>query len=394
MTDSLLGWTITIPLPDVDQDLTDGWVSVRVYTATSENGAYSLATTISLVAGQTAYTYNNTAGAATDWVYHVLYNGVSEGTPSPVYPVSSAPVLTLGTLRQRVADELTLYGRPKRNSTWPGPSGTTTAAGSTTTTVCSAFISARWATEEFIDWCLLATSGTEDGNWRLVSSFAGGSGTFTHDAFASGVGSGQTFELYGKLTPEEWIACINEQLLDMWLPVRYPIGGLSGQTEYPLPAFFEDEEQILGLATRSGTTLSQHRFAGGVEFLTQPQEGGGVVLYFDISALGANEVAILEGYRHPAKLFDAADTITLSEQNQRILVIGAAQKAAERLAVAVGGLAEDRAAWERRAAKLEARRRVLVAEKGGMWNRTRTVRQDPMVAAGGRWRWSGRSRYY
>src|SRR5690606_26403829 len=100
-------------------------------------------------------------------------------------PYAGIPVYTRETLRRLVANKLLLFGRPRRNHTFPGPSGTTTGAGSTTTVVCAEYISSRYHSESWKGWMLLATSGSASGQEREVTSFTEGTGTFTTDAFGT-----------------------------------------------------------------------------------------------------------------------------------------------------------------------------------------------------------------
>lgn len=392
---------VPVVVPNPTAALVD-YDKVRLYRAASETGAGSLLTTQSLVSTQTNYSYQDTAGALTSWYYYTLYNSSSldESQPSERVPAGTAEIVTLATLVREVANVFGLFGRPRRNHTFPGPSGTTTGAGSTTTTVCSAYISSLWRSDHFQGWALLATSGTESGNWRYVTSGVNtASGTFTHDAFATGVGSGADFDLYGELTPEEWTDCLfgdRGAFLDVWTYVEEAIAGntpaanTSGQRLYTLPTWFEAPEQVLGLTRFTGTTLRAEQLERGVLYEVRELPGGGIGLYFP-SGLPAEQAYYVEGYRRLPKLSARTDTLLISRQQHRLLVLTGAMRAAQRIEQSlIGGLAADMRAWERRLKDLETERRTLAAENSA-WKALTTPRRAAMIGVrpvygmGGAW---------
>ena len=390
----------TAALVDYDQ--------VRIYRAASETGAGSVVSTQSLASTQTNYDYQDTTGVLTSWYYFTLYNSSSadESQASERMPAANAEVVTLATLVRETANVFGLFGRPRRQHTFPGPSGTTTGAGSTTTTVCSSFISSLWRSDHFQGWALLATSGTESGNWRYVTDGLNtASGTFTHDAFASGVGSGADFDLYGLLAPEEWTECLfgpRGAYLDVWTYVEEAISGPTpdagdtAQTLFSLPAWFEAQEQVVGLTRYRGTTLRGEQLDRGQAYEVREQAGGGVALYIP-AGLGSEQVYYVEGYRRLPKLNARTDTLLLSRQQQRLLVVSAAMRAAQRIEQSlIGGVTADGRAWDRRMNDLEAERRDLASENGA-WKRLASPRRQAFVpVAGGRFgpRLTGRSSSY
>lgn len=103
-----LGWSLTAPVPDVDDQIALGYTAVRFYSASSEAGSYSLASSSTLVSGTLEYTYNNTVGAAADWVQWCLYGATpGEGVRSQPQPVSPL-TYSLKTIRQGVGARLGL----------------------------------------------------------------------------------------------------------------------------------------------------------------------------------------------------------------------------------------------------------------------------------------------
>lgn len=388
-----LGNLVTANRPDIASDIAT-FDQLRFYRASSQTGSGSVVNTATLVAGTTSYQYQDTSGLATDWYYHTLFNSSSsqESTATERIPATNAPVYSRQTIRQMLADRLGCYGKPLRNYTFPGSSGTTTGAGSSTTVVCSTFISGRWATNQWVDWFLRATSGTESGNERLVTSFTAASGTFTTDAWGTGVGNSATFELYMLRPSSWWDQRIDQARRDVWTPFRAPLDGIQSQLEYVLPWYVEDPEQVLGMSYRQGTTIRQGRFTGGQPLNIRSLEDGGCFLFLD-TPLAANSVYFLEGYRHPAAFISDTDTKFLTEQNLELLLITACMRACEQLLIEqVGGSGENRAVWEGKYRKYEADRRALLRETGD-WKRLRSPRQTQMISTDGPVR-EVRSAYY
>ena len=389
-----LGNLTTWNVPNIASDIAS-FDTLRIYRATTQSGTGTLIRSETLVASDTVYTYQDTAGLATSWYYSNLFNSVTSDVTAdgPRIPAVNAPVITRQTIRQHLAYRLGCYGLPLRDYTFPGESGTTTGAGTATTVVSSTFISGRWATNQWVDWYLRATSGTESGNERLITSFTAASGTFTTDAFTTGVGTTNTFELYMMRPSSWWNQRIDHARRDIWVPFRAPLDGIASQLEYALPWYVEDPEQVLGMTYRTGTTIRQARYTGGQTLNIRPLEDGGCFLFLD-SPLSENSVYFLEGYRHPAAFISDTDTKILTEQNLDLLLITACMRAAEQLMIEqVGGSGENRAIWEGKYRKYEADRRALLRETSD-WRRLRSPRQTQMVPTDGTRSRGTKSQYY
>lgn len=398
-----IGNLITVPAPDADAALND-YTHIRLYKSTTgQFGTYTHLGYLTLVSGTTAYTYTDTAGSVTDWYRYSYYSSSQETQQSDPSPAPSAPVTTLAALTRRVAWRLGCYGLARRTLSNfvgldPGASGTTTGAGTSTTAVCSAFVGGRWPSDAFKDWFLLATSSTESGNERQITAgLDGTTGTFTTDAFATGVGTAATFELYAELPSGWWAAMVNAAFLDLWTPFRWPLDGISSQTEYPLPYFIEGSRQVERVVYRSGTTLQQHQYdhIAGVTFSVKPLEGGGCYIYLP-AGISPNATYFAEGERHPAMLSARTDQIVLSEANQRILVATAAAYAAEQLSLSHSGIDDDRKRWADLRDRLEQVRRGLVADDR-QESAAQPIRRSELVGLGARWggvRVSNTSQYY
>lgn len=379
-------FVLVAPVPDITSALLY-WTHVRFYRATSLTGAASLLSTTALVAGQPTYTYSDTTAdpALEYWYEWCYYNSgtTQESARSRREPYGAAPVLTRANLRQQLANLFGVYGRPRRQHTFPGASGTTTGAGTATTTVCSAYIGARWNDNAFRDWYLLGASGSEQGNHRQVSALDVVTGTFTHDAFGTGVGNAQTFELYGELTPEEWNECLDEGRRDVWTPTWWPVTGIASQTEYPLPSFLHSTQQVQQVRYQSGSTARQDTLRVGADYEVRGVEGGGTLLYL-ASGLAPTASLRVEAYRPLPKLVSDSDSLTLSEPLQRLLLVSAAIVACRRLEFALSPLVEDRTNWERRKAMLDEERQARDAEANEWKQQARVLRAPLSGYAGAR----------
>lgn len=376
-----LGYPLIIPVPEIDAVMAD-YTSIRVYRSSSQGGTYTLQTTITLVADDTVYSYQDLTGSATDWARYSFYNTstLNESALSEPVPYAGVPVYTRETLRRLVANRLRLFGRPRRNHTFPGPSGTTTGAGSTSTVVCDEYVGTRYSSDAWKGWMLLATSGSADGQEREVTSFAEGTGTFTTDIFANAVDTGATFDLYGEFTSTEWTEFVNEALLDLWLPFRFPIAGVLNQREYPLPEFITDPSQIKRMVQQTGETINEHQYTPGQQFDIFARDGGGWTMYMG-HGLPENSIWYLEGIRNPSELTSDSSTIALNDQLLRLVTVTGAQKAAASLAMPYSA-ADDREMYEQLASRLEIERRAL-ADDLQMFHAQHNVRTSKMVAIGG-----------
>lgn len=388
------GRYIPVYVPEVAAILSAGtYNSVRLYVASSQTAAGSLLTTITLVAGQTQYSYDYTSGVSTQWTYWTYYHTgtAAESDPSERVPLAGAPAVTFASLAQRAADRCNLYMRPYGDHTFPGPSGTTTTNGNVggTTLICTSYADSEYPSREFTHWTIRATSGARSGEERrlITEPLTTASGTFTTArAFGGQILSGVTFEGYGGITGTQWRQAVNEALLDLWTPVEWSFAGTLNQTEYPIPYFFEGNTQILNLVRTGGDTLRDHTLTGGVDFLFKPTEGGSGYLYVP-GGLGENLNYRLEGWRHPAMFSADADTMLISEQNQRILVVGAAVVAMTRLSQRLGNETDTSLVKELRD-ELEHIRQALGRETDG-FKRLRNPRQSQIVSTGGGGGWRG-----
>ncbi len=393
---------ITIAVGEIDDAYSD-YTSIRLYRATTLTGSYSVITTIALVDGQTAYQYEDTAGTVggTDWYKHSFYHTgtTAESALTEPYPPGLAPMLTRQELRRRAAYEAQCFLVPATTYSWPGPSGTTTGAGTSTTLVDSSYLNSLTPTLAYTGAFLLLNGGSASGEERQVASFAKASGTFTlTPAYSAAPGSAVAWDGYRYLGSSSWNECVEQARKHVWVPFFYPIGGLSQQTTYQLPYWIERDEQVIGFSQQLGDTIDQHRYVSAGSFRIRQDGSGGTVLNVP-HGLAANSLYRLEGVRNPPPF--TADTGTsgglwpLSEQQRRLWTLWTVVEACQRIAQTHSSSAEDRSAWDARLVKWSQEAKKL-SQDINPWNRARSPRRDDwVVVSGGSARSGGaRSRYY
>ncbi len=393
---------ITIAVGEIDDAYAD-YTSIRLYRATTIGGSYSVITTLTLVDGQTAYTYEDTSGTAggTDWYKWSFYHTgtTAESASSEPFPPGLAPMLTRQELRRRSAFELLCYLLPGTTYSWPGASGTSTGAGSTTTLVDSAYVNSLTPTLAYTGAFVLLNGGSASGQERQVASFDKVTGTFTlTPAYSASTGNGTTWDGYRYLGSSAWNECIEQARKHVWVPFFYPIGGISQQTTYQLPYWIERDDQVLGFSQQLGDTIDQHRYASTSSFRIRQDGSGGTVL--DVpNGLAANSLYRLEGVRNPPPY--TADTGAsggiwpLSEQQRRLWTLWTVVEACQRIAQTHSSTAEDRSTWQGRLVQWSQEAKRL-SQDINPWNRARSPRRDPWVVVSGGAVGSGvaRSRYY
>lgn len=393
------GYEVPIYIPEPTALLTR-WTSIRLYSASSRTGSYSLLTTITLVSGTTAYSYADEAATLTTWYAYSWFNTntVVESPRGEPFPAAGALVVTRQTLRRRVAMELGFFGHPAGDYTFPGPSGTTTSSGSSTTVVDSAFADTYWDVLQntFARAFLLVNDGTYATQERPIVSLNTGSGTFTvNRAFGGTIASGVTYDIYHHLPSERYNAALwgetEGAYLDVWQWYQWPLAGSTPatgdptQTEYPLPYWVERPEQVLRVTRQTGSTVRAHQLAPGQEFELR-ETGYGVSLYFP-SGISQNTVLLVEGYRHPAPLASDSDTIVINELQARLLVTTAAIRVLEYIFKSQPWIrGQDAEAWKTRLQYLEAKRKGLLKESG-QWTLLPSPRREMMTTIGSQRGW-------
>jgi hypothetical protein len=232
---------IEVAVPDITAVMVD-YSKLQIQSASSAAGSYGDLVTLDLVAGTTFYTTEQTGTVAT-WLRYRFENNAGNSTTdwSPVF--TCAPTgQTFQTIRQELAKEMGMYG-----------SGTTTAAGSTSTVVDSSQIVSILTTNAWQGGWLKMTSGDASGQVSRIASYAIASGTFTvSPVFSAASGSGKTYELYRDLGPTDLDEAINDALRHVMVEDEFLLAGDTataavGRKEYPLPYWVKKKAQVRGL---------------------------------------------------------------------------------------------------------------------------------------------------
>lgn len=228
-----LGATYDIYVPDPDRLIDLGYTGIRVYWAASEAGSYSLATTLTLVAGQHDYSYNKTDGLWSDWARHAYYGATpGEGTASEAVPVGP-PRYTRKEVRQGVGKRLRLMEALTRT-------GTASATAHTFT----ALVDADGSTYKYCNWFLRTVSGATTETRRVRnktnSGYAPATGIITTNAFSATIEAAVECELWQPRGDEDISAMVDEAMNDArhrvcWESSHY-LSTDSGVSEYFLPA--------------------------------------------------------------------------------------------------------------------------------------------------------------
>jgi len=374
---TLLGISYQFTIPNITAALQD-YDQARIYKAAAQAGPYDYLTSVALETGVSSYAVRDEAGLPSDFYAHELFHSttLSVSARSEPVPGSVEPVYTRQTLRRLTAMEVERYAYPPIEYTAPSPSGTTTAAGTTTTVVDSTYALPDLPTDFLRGWSLLINDGDQAGRERRVTAFDPATGTFTlAPALPGAPGTLATFDLYGEAPAGWWNDRLNEARLDVWYPFRYPVAGVSGQTEYVLPEWIASSHQITRMVRQTGTVIGGETRSLGYPFEVIERDGGGISLY--APSLGSGAIWWLEGRRNPPELLSDSATVVLDDQRARLFVVTAAQQAAQRLARPAGA-SEDRSVWAQVAAELELKRRGL-SRAIGQFQVQRSARPDELI---------------
>lgn len=245
---------LVIPVADVDAIIgtaANKWDSIRLYSASSQGGSYSLVTTIALVALTTQYAYTHTAGVPSTWYKVLLYNSVTltESLLTDAEPFPAARgTLTLKALRQRIISNL---GGEVISSF-------ETIAAQSITAACMK--DTQRDTSWFGGWHLYRpdyTAGATDDSDRRVSAYVNTTGQLSHGGQAY-QDTTVTSEIAELMPVDISLSKLNEKIGDglkktRWL-TRYEFGCTTNTMQYPLPKWVEDERYVPQVWRRWGTS--------------------------------------------------------------------------------------------------------------------------------------------
>lgn len=277
-----IGAVYSLYIPDDDQAIALGYTDIKVYWASSEAGPYSLATTIPLVSGQKDYSYNNTAGLATDWAYHTLYGATPGESPASEPVPVGPPQSTRLAIRRGVGERLNIM-----------ETADVTTGTDANTVVCSSLIDADASPSKYANRYARAVGGNVDGETKRVRNTANNgyvpaSGTLNFGAdFSAPPNSSVTLELWRAERDQDPSVRIDNAMQRarhrLWWEETFFVSTDANVTEYSMPA-----TMLLG-------SVKAVEYAAGsfpedpdwqpVGFWDLSQDGGQPVMSIRLSAL-------------------------------------------------------------------------------------------------------------
>ena len=213
--------------------------SIRLKRATSLDGVYSLITTITLVALDYYYSYEDTSGGENSWYKYSFYHatGPVESNDSNPFQVQSRSRLKL---RQFAIEEYDAGMVLEQSAT----------AGSVTTIYSTDYRvrNTRSADSAKNGWTH-PTSGSRVGETRNISANTPSTGLFTvTPAMTGALATADQFEWHWLVDPSTWNRCINRALRRYKYLERVPLVG-DGNTEQSLAylPWLTSRTQLCGL---------------------------------------------------------------------------------------------------------------------------------------------------
>lgn len=275
--DRQIGATYEVSVPDVDTWIANGYTVIRIYWATSEGGTYNLeGTTLTLVAGTYAYSYNKTTANSTDWAQHAFYGATPGESPrSEPVPVGEAQS-TRALIRQGVGLRLRLM---------QGPFSITSVT-DTDTIVISDLIDVDAEALAYANW--FVRSGTQSRQIRKSpNGYTAASGTLNfRRAYSPILVAAATAELWKARANEDPSTIVDEAMnrarKEIWWEENYYLSVDSGQTEYALPRTIVSPNQVKRVEYAAGTypddpiwtrTSANVTMDGGLAILSVPMAG-------------------------------------------------------------------------------------------------------------------------
>ena len=246
---------ITFPVDELKlaELIADGWTTLTLWVSNTPDGVYTNTGTApspaTLAAASAASTYEFTfaySGGNPAQYYKVLaYNGTSYSSINDASPFHGGGGTTLAVLRKLVGTRLRDY-----------VSGTTDAVGDTVTAKCGAFSVVRYPNDHFNNWFFRQTSGTEA--VTQVTTFVKTNGVFTLSPAIASVGSGVSFEVTKRWTPDEYRDAINNAITTVYPFLHRTIVSTALRTtldkfEYTIP---QDIRVLSSVQLESGNNLT------------------------------------------------------------------------------------------------------------------------------------------
>jgi len=302
------GIDLNIPVADVDSVIgtaANKFDSIRLYRAASRGGTYSLLATITLVSGDTVYTYSDASGATSSWYKVTFFNSITSNetslTETEPFP-AARDILTLKELRQKIVKRLA--GKVLTPISFTAQS-----------TVVTALIDTAADSEWYEGWHLYRPDATTSADYdRRVSAYTPATGALSHggSAYNDTVITAEQVEICPlDIDYDLLLELVNDGLLDTRWLYRLELGMTSGQMQYALPNFVEGEEYIKQIWRRFGGTAGSYiwkpiEMNGGFARV----HGSNFKCTLDVDpSIGENEVIAIEVWR-PGEILDGETDFT------------------------------------------------------------------------------------
>ena len=292
---------LIIPVADVDAVIgiaVNKFDSIRLYRAAARGSTYSLQTTITLVAGDTVYTFTDTSGVTTSWYKVTYFNSVTlnetlltEAQPFP----SQRGITTLLELRRQVLKNM------------GGEVHTLTAAAAQSVTATSLIDTGR-DEDWFKGWHMYRPGAASSADYdRRISAVTNASGLAAHGglAYADTTFTDEVVEInpididFDQLNDK-----IGEGLERCRYLYRHEFGAIAERRQYELPHFVEGAEWAVELWIRHGSDAHDYMwnlFTGAGRWWKV--RGSAFKCILDINPnLGDNTVMGLDVWRPGEKL--------------------------------------------------------------------------------------------
>lgn len=303
----VIGGQFDVYVPDDEQAITLGWTHVRIFWASNETANAALVSTQELVAGQHDYSYNKTDAAATDWAEWCYYNEDTdtEGPRSERVPIGP-PQISRKRIRQGVGRRLGMC-RVLTVLDAPAPTATAFAA--------QELIDADASSSLYCNQFVRFTVGAEVGNSRRVrdvgTGYAPSTGVLTVNAFETGPGDGDEFELWIPARGQDPSVLVDEAINTVahriWWEDTHYLATDSGIAEYVLPQIIR-AETVKGVRWAAGS-YPERPYWAEVPHAHFRRDGGNLVLSLGgvyRETFGQGTIVQVE-YSRPGDVLDSDD---------------------------------------------------------------------------------------
>lgn len=359
--------TVDIVVEDIDTIIVS-YNRIQLYRAATADGAYTLLTTITLVADDIFYEYSDTTGSLASWYRYRFYNSVS--TASSDY---SNPFQPDGVTRLKMRQ--TAIGVYKCGLVGAVLTGSTTTVIKTSDYNIS---STGWATGRGIGGWLKITSGAIAGETRNIVGLDPATGFITvSPAFSNAPAAADQFEWHWLANPSDWDIAVNQAMQRYYYLDRIPLvgDGVNSRSLAEL-GWLTNRNQIVGLWYYPTTDYQEVPWGSNGNWWSARQENGRVTLLFD-PAPDTSTTIYLEATRPMSKLY-TDDSVLPSDANVDLAAALVYDEVLSILCQPTGGAARDVTAWKLARADHQKNIKMLRTQHGPhpRWQQPQLLRRS------------------